>query len=64
MKSGLAAMFNQIMRIWSDRGQNDKDFSVQEERLREALEHLKNAAASLSKASEHLLFVIKTKGLN
>jgi hypothetical protein len=57
-------MFNQIMRIWSDRGQNDKDFSVQEQRLRDALEHLRNAAESLSKASENLLSVIKTRGLS
>jgi hypothetical protein len=56
-------MFNQIMRIWRDDGSNDKDFTGQEQKLREALKHLKDAADSLSKASDHLLDVIRTKGL-
>jgi hypothetical protein len=51
-------MFNQFRRIWADHGQNDKDFSGQEERLRKALEHLKSAAHDLSVASEHLLSVL------
>ena len=56
-------MFNQIKRIWSDDGRGDHDFTEQEKRLNEALVHLKDAAASLAKASEHLIYVIKTKGL-
>ena len=56
-------MFNQIRRIWADDGRNDKDFSEQEQRLREALKHLKDAALSLSKAAENLTHVIETKGL-
>ena len=56
-------MFNQLRRIWADDGRDDKDFSEQEQRLRDALEHLKDAALSLSKAADHLTYVIKTKGL-
>jgi hypothetical protein len=56
-------MFNQLRRIWSDKGQNDKDFSPQEEKLNAALEHLRDAAKSLSKATEDLIYVIKTRGI-
>lgn len=62
MKLGLEKMFNQIRRIWSDDGKNDKDFTPQEVKLKNALIHLKKAADSLSKASELLLYVIETKG--
>ncbi len=55
-------MFNQLRRIWSDNGQGDRDFTAEEQRLKEALEHLKSAASSLSKASDHLLYIIRTKG--
>lgn len=55
-------MFNQIRRIWADNGAGDKDFSPQEERLKEALVHLQQAADSLSRASEALLTVIRNKG--
>lgn len=62
MKSGLEKMFNQIRRIWADTGSADKDFTPQELKLKNALLHLKEAADSLSKASEVLLDVINTKG--
>lgn len=55
-------MFNQIRRIWADTGTNDKDFTPQELKLKDALKHLKDSADSLSKASELLLHVIETKG--
>lgn len=55
-------MFNQIKRLWSDDGHNDRDFTPQEQRLKDALLHLKEAADSLSKASEVLLDVINSKG--
>lgn len=57
-------MFNQIRRIWSDGGKGDKDFSSQEQKLKDALIHLKEAADSLSKAAEVLKDVIETKGLD
>lgn len=56
-------MFNQIRRIWADNGAGDKDFAPQEEKLKDALLHLQQAADSLSRASEALLTVIKSKGL-
>lgn len=56
-------MFNQIRRIWADNGSGDKDFTPQEEKLKNALLHLKEAADSLSKASTVLLDVINAKGL-
>lgn len=55
-------MFNQLRRIWADTGSNDKDFTPQELKLKDALKHLKDSADSLSKASELLLHVIETKG--
>lgn len=55
-------MFNQIRRIWADHGAEDRDFSPQEEKLKDALQHLQEAASSLSRASETLLAVIRTKG--
>ena len=54
-------MINQIRRIWADTGMDDKDFSVQESQLRAALEHLRDAAHSLGRASEMLLDVIHAK---
>ncbi len=51
-------MLNQFRRLWGDDGRNDKDFSPQEQRLKDALTHLKEAADSLSKASTVLIDVI------
>ena len=51
-------MLNQLRRIWNDTGKDDKDFTPQEERLKSALTHLKEAADSLSKASSVLIDVI------
>lgn len=61
MRSGLEKMLNQFRRIWADKGMGDKDFSEQELQLRSALEHLRDAAESLSRASIMLLDVIKAK---
>lgn len=56
-------MFNQIRRIWADNGSGDRDFTSQEQKLKDALLHLQKAADSLSRASETLLYVINSKGL-
>jgi hypothetical protein len=61
MKSGLDKMINQIRRLWSDNGSNDRDFTEQEKKLQDALTHLKTAADSLSRASQTLLDVIHSK---
>ena len=57
-------MFNQIRRIWADTGSDNRDFSPQEQKLKDALVHLQEAADSLSKASKTLLDVINSKGLS
>lgn len=56
-------MFNQLKRIWTDKGADDKDFTVPEQKLKDALLHLTEAANSLSRASESLRDVINSKGL-
>lgn len=61
MKLGPYKMLNQIRRLWADNGGSDKDFSDQEKKLQDALEHLKLAADSLSRASQTLLDVIHSK---
>lgn len=61
MKLGLG-MFNQLRRLWTDDGSNDKDFTGQEQKLNDALIHLREAANSLSRASDVLIEVIRTKG--
>lgn len=48
--------------MWADDGRGDKDFTPQEQKLKDALTHLKEAANSLSKASEVLIDVIQTRG--
>lgn len=60
---GINSMFNQIRRFWADTGSEDKDFSLQEQKLNDALVHLREAADSLSRASNVLLEVIRTKGI-
>lgn len=62
MKLGLDKMINQIRRLWADKGTNDRDFTEQEKKLQGALQHLKIAADSLSRASQTLLDVINSKG--
>lgn len=61
MKSGLNKMLNQFRRIWTDKGMGDKDFTSKEIQLRTALEHLRDAANSLGRASEMLLDVINAQ---
>lgn len=61
MKSGLGKMINQIRRLWADNGSHDKDFTVQEAKLKDALSHLKSAADSLSRAAQTLSDIINSK---
>jgi hypothetical protein len=61
MNLELDKMLNQIRRLWTDKGHDDKDFTDQEIRLHDALEHLKVAADSLSKASQTLMDVLHSK---
>jgi hypothetical protein len=61
MSLGLDKMLNQIRRLWADKGHDDKDFTDQEERLHDALEHLRICADSLSRASQTLMDVLHSK---
>ncbi len=54
-------MLNQIRRIWADKGKDDKDFTAEEIKLRQALNTLRTAANDLSKASTALLDMINSK---
>lgn len=47
-------IINQFRRIYSDDGQGDKDFSGQEERLRQAEARLARGTVELAKAAENL----------
>lgn len=52
---------NQFRRIFSDDGRDDRDFSDQEERLRQAQLHLKEAADGLARAASILADLIKAR---
>ncbi len=54
---------NQVRRIFADNGSGDRDYSAQEERLREAQKTLLEATHELTKASEILTDLLKSKGL-
>jgi hypothetical protein len=47
-------IINQFRRIWNDDGRNDKNFSLQESRLRAAQGRVVSATAQLVKSSERL----------
>lgn len=47
-------IINQFRRIYSDDGRGDKDFSGQEERLRQAEARLARGTQELAKAAENL----------
>lgn len=47
-------LFNQFRRIGYDDGRNDRDFTKQEERLRQAQDRVKQATQELVRASERL----------
>jgi hypothetical protein len=61
MSLGLDKMLNQIRRLWADKGADDKDFTPEELKLKEALNNLKVAADVLSKAATDLLDLIRQK---
>jgi hypothetical protein len=47
-------ILNQFRRIYTDDGSDDKDFSDQEERLRQAEARLTRGTVELAKAAENL----------
>lgn len=50
----MEKVLNQFRRLYDDRGENDHDFSDQEERLRIANYNLTKATEALTKSSELL----------
>lgn len=60
----MNAILSQFRRIYSDNGQNDKDFSGQEERLRRANLKLANATNELVRSSVNLNDVILANGFS
>lgn len=60
----MNAILSQFRRIYSDYGQNDKDFSGQEERLRLANLKLANATKELVRSSINLNDVILANGFS
>lgn len=61
MKSELDKMLNQIRRLWTDNGKDDKDFTEEELKLKAALMDLKAGADHLSRASAALLDLIHAR---
>lgn len=47
-------LLNQVRRLWSDDGRNDKDFSKEEIALKAAKVNLDNAISEFTKASTNL----------
>jgi arginyl-tRNA synthetase len=60
----MNAIVNQFRRIYSDYGQNDKDFTDQETKLREARTKLANATQELIKSSMRLNDVVLAHGFD
>jgi hypothetical protein len=54
-------MLNQIRRIWSDTGKDDKDFSAEDLKLKQALLELKSATETVSKAAATLLDLLHSR---
>lgn len=54
-------VLNQVKRLWSDTGSCDKDFTVEDIKLKKAQNHLREATEALTKASNLLTDLIKSK---
>jgi len=50
----VSSIFNQFRRIYSDFGKDDKDFSGQEEKLRQAQIRLTQATEDLIRSSQNM----------
>lgn len=57
----MLAVINQFKRIRNDDGRNDKDFTLQETRLKVALEELRLATNNLIRASQALSDILMLK---
>lgn len=54
----MLAVINQFKRIYNDDGRNDKNFDIQEGRLRVALENLRVATNAVIRASQNLTDIL------
>lgn len=50
----MEKFLNQFRRLYDDKGENDRDFSEQEQRLKEAQSRLADATNELVKSSDKL----------
>ena len=50
----MEKFLNQFRRLYDDRGANDKDFTVEEQKLKEAQDRLVDATTELVKSSDRL----------
>lgn len=57
----MNSIVNQVRRIFRDDGREDKDFAVQETRLRQAQKYLTEAAQGLTKAANILADLIRER---
>lgn len=58
----MNAVLNQFRRIYSDDGRGDRDFSIQEERLRVAQQRLIESTQALVRSSQYLNDVLLANG--
>lgn len=57
----MIKILNQFKRILADDGRDDRDFSDQVERLRQAQKHLEESADGLARAASILADLIKAR---
>ncbi|MGY3278103.1 hypothetical protein [Bradyrhizobium sp. S3.7.6] len=57
----MRSILNNIRRAFNDDGRNDRDFSVQEQRLQEVQKHLQEAADGLTRAAAILSDLIRLR---
>lgn len=50
----MEKFLNQFRRLYDDRGANDKDFTIDEKKLKEAQERLVDATSELVRSSDRL----------
>lgn len=57
----MIAIVNNVYRIFSDKGKNDRDFTAQEQRLQQARASLMEEADGLKRAAEALADFIRMR---
>ena len=57
----MLSVLNQFKRIYTDDGRNDKNFNIEEDRLRASLQNLKFATEAVIIASQNLSDILVSK---